>query len=194
MNDWQVFVFFFVFGFICHNSQKNASLLPSGCLQCYQTANFMFDAYEGHPTEIYQDMPVSVPCCYVVEIEITDPSLGETSRKEAGIVNTFYFPRLFCHAFNIESDGTTVRIYQSWFKVMEYQLVHVFDCWEFGGWWATLRFAIENFAKDPMNLFFLFNCPLEDGDLQSLINFVSNSKVDPVVRAELKCKLRNKLE
>jgi hypothetical protein len=144
--------------------------LPGDKPQCYVTANKVFDAMlaadipkckkrvvDGKLEDFLEIKGNSVS---VVEIHVViDPHTKidpAKLRSKYGIVNSFWIPRLFAHAFNVIVAGEYVDVWQSWDKTSDYAHIWRIPRDDFADWIQRLQTAIKNYCSDPKDLFDIF--------------------------------------
>jgi hypothetical protein len=151
---------------------KKKKTLPKKQPQCYVTANLMYTAVSDGKkmcSKSVRDAIVLkksmahlyklIPSITVVELNIqTDDVLDAPKiRKEWGIKNKFWLPRLFNHSFNILILKDEVIIAQSWFRFMDYKIIKRFKHTQFIEWLDTFRKLVKDYKNNPGQLFQFFD-------------------------------------
>lgn len=154
--------------------------IPKGCLQCYETANLMFKLMVNDAASQVEHRLGSVKQLDIsqgiVRIELTIKAPAIMKEVYETIKNPFWHKRLFMHAFNILIVGERVWISQSWFQHMDYAVIDQLTTREFVYWLADFDKNVTKFAEDPLPLFYMFKAPLENPDVQDIVNIVSSHK------------------
>jgi hypothetical protein len=144
--------------------------LPGDKPQCYVTAHKVFDdmlavdipkckkrVVDGKLEDFLKIKGDSVS---VVEIQIRITPEAKIDpiklRAKYGIINSFWVPRLFTHAFNIIVAGEYVDVWQSWDRTSDYAHIWRIPRAEFADWILRLQSAIQNYVTEPKNLFDMF--------------------------------------
>lgn len=118
------------------------------------------------------------PSITSIEINIASCRKSDGDRKKYNIANKFWVPRIFNHAFNVLILDNRVIIAQSWFRVMNYQIIYTLTHGQFIKWLDKLRYLVKNYNKSPKKLFAFFKFPPHkiDSDLKNMFKYANDSK------------------
>jgi hypothetical protein len=152
---------------------REGERFPLNNPMCYVASNQMFDVMvEDRPTQTTTSKAPTIPkaslkhlykctsSITVIELNITAPPLTPNKRnalvRKYGIINGFWVPRTFNHSFNILITKDRVIIAQSWFKVMNYQVIYRLTHKKFIKWLNAFRAAVASYRTNPKKLFEIF--------------------------------------
>lgn len=148
------------------NFKKIIKKIPSDKPQCYITSNMMVDKLlkgklHTNKGEGRCIKKVDLKHLYglknsitSIEINIIDKEAKSKDKilEKYKIKNRFWIPRIFNHAFNIMILDDKVVISQSWFRFMNYKVIHEFTPKQFINWLDNFLVLVKCYNVDPKKL------------------------------------------